>query len=185
MDDRSIVDLFFERKEEALEEVKKKYARLYAALIRRTLKSASDAEECEQDLLLALWSSIPPQKPENLPAYILTLARRIAAGKARAALRQKRAENLTVLLSELEDCIPDDRSVENALEEKELEKAINDFLSSLPARDRVLFLRRFFYGEEVSSLAERFGLRENAVSVCLYRSKKKLKKLLEKKGICL
>ena len=183
MTDQEIIRLLFERSEAALDELNKRYAHFYRQIIRRTLKSEADAAECENDLLLAVWNSIPPQQPENLGAYIASIARRQAADKVRRALREKRAENLTVLLSELEDCLPSPDDPERESESGEIRRAVDDFLEALDKPDRVLFVRRYWFLEEVSELAKRYSMKENAVSVSLYRSRKKLKKLLKERGI--
>ena len=184
IEDKRIIDLLFARSENALDELSCKYSRLYRNILRQLLGNESDAEECANDVLLAVWNSIPPNRPDNLPAYLCKIARRIGINRARYRTRQKRNADYTVLLSELDDCIPDRDSPDGQETEGETIRAVlSDFLRGLDKETRVLFVRRYIYLETVASLAERFGLSENHVSVKLFRARKKLKKLLEKEEI--
>ena len=184
MDDISIIDGLFCRDEEALRCLSLKYAPLYRSVICGALSDKCDVEECENDLLLAIWNAIPPQRPKNLRAYVCTLARRISIDKLKYNTRKKRSRDNTVMLSELEDCIP---SRDGAYDGKsqELQRVLNDFLRSVDRETRVLFIRRYVYLESAKSLGERFDISVTSVNVKLYRARKKLKKLLEKEKIYL
>ena len=118
MQDNEIIRLLFERSEAALDELKKKYAHLYRQIIRRTLRSDADAEECENDLLLAVWNSVPPQKPQNFAAYVAAIARRLSAGKVRTALREKRE----IELREAQQRAADEERKERIAKDKAKEK---------------------------------------------------------------
>ena len=60
MDDNRIIELLFERAENALDEVSHKYSRLYKGILREVLSDECDVEECENDVLMAVWNTIPP-----------------------------------------------------------------------------------------------------------------------------
>ena len=66
MDDNRIIELLFERAETALNEVSHKYSRLYKGIIREVLSDECDVEECENDVLMAVWNTIPPNRPDSL-----------------------------------------------------------------------------------------------------------------------
>ena len=70
MDDNRIIELLFERAENALDEVSHKYSRLYKGIIREVLSDECDVEECENDVLMAVWNTIPPNRPDSLSSYI-------------------------------------------------------------------------------------------------------------------
>lgn len=180
MDDNKIIELLFARSESALDEIAKKYASLYKGVARKTLRNESDVEECANDVLLSLWNSIPPNRPNSLTAYICTLSRRICVSKIRYNSRQKRSDDYTVMLSELNECIPDVPSEER---DAETIRILNEFVRELSPDVRILFIRRYIYLESVAELATRFGLRENTISAKLYRARKRLQKILEKEGL--
>ena len=182
MDDNKIVEMLFGRDERALEEINQKYSRLYTGVLRETCRDESDVSECANDCLLAVWNSIPPNRPNNLGSYVCKLARRIGINRYRHNTRQKRGEGYTSLLGELEDCIPDSSCDLTAIPEGKIKKIIENFIKSLDAQTRILFVRRYIYLESVASLAERFEMRENLVSVKLYRARERLAKILREEG---
>ncbi len=184
MDDNRIIGLLFERTETALDEMSYKYSRLYKGIIREILSDECDVDECGNDVLLAVWNSIPPNRPSSLPAYICKIARRVGVDKLRYNTRQKRNTGYTVMLSELNDCLPAKEIVDDTNENSEvIRSALSKFLRSLDPETEILFVRRYMYFESVTDLANRFELDENRISVKLYRARKKLKKTLEKEGI--
>ena len=68
MDDLQIIELFFERSEEAIRETNAKYGRLCFQIAQNILGRDTDAEECVNDAYLCLWNAIPPHRPDDLPA---------------------------------------------------------------------------------------------------------------------
>lgn len=180
--DEMIITLLFERRESALERIREKYSRTYMSVIRRAVDNDADAEECANDLLLAVWNSIPPNRPKYLQAYVCRLARNVGVKRHRYNTRKKRNTEYVISLSELEDCLPS-QEVEGAEQSERLAALISDFVKSLDPETRVLFIRRYVCLEPVGELAERFGMKEAAVSTRLWRARKKLQKLLEKEEV--
>jgi RNA polymerase sigma-70 factor (ECF subfamily) len=184
MDDREIIELLFRRTESALDEISRKYSHLYMGIIKALINDSRDAEECANDVLLAVWNSIPPNKPDHLSAYVCKLARRIGIDRFRHNTVGKRNGTYVLALDELEECLPSDNPFGAQSEKNEIIRSVlSDFIRGLDPETEILFVRRYIYLESVMSLAERFGLEENRVSVKLSRARKKLKKLLEKEGI--
>ena len=182
MEDSQIVAMLFARAESALDEVSQKYSHLYRQILRNILSDAGETEECEDDLLLAVWNSIPPNRPDSLCTYIATLARRIGIDRLRYRTRKKRDTGYFASLSELEECLPDE-SIENKERSREIQSILEAFIGSLAPDVQVLFIRRYVFFESVSSLAKRFALSENLVSVKLYRARAALRKKLREEGI--
>ena len=184
MDDQKIIELLFLRTESVLNEISFKYSRLYTGIIREIISDERDAQECANDVLLAVWNSIPPNSPQNLSAYICKLARRIGIDRFRRNTADKRGGGCDVSLSELEECLPSEASFGDQRDQSDVIRSVlSDFIRGLDPETEILFVRRYIYLESVMSLAERFDLEENRVSVKLSRARKKLKKLLEKEGI--
>ncbi|MBE6638286.1 MAG: sigma-70 family RNA polymerase sigma factor [Ruminococcaceae bacterium] len=184
MDDNRIIELLFERAETALNEVSHKYSRLYKGIIREVLSDECDIDECANDVLLAVWNTIPPNRPNSLTAYICKIARRIGINRLKYNTRQKRNTGYVAMLLELDDCLPFVEPIDDSDERSELIRSVlSDFIRSLDPETEILFVRRYMYLESVTDLAKRFELDENRISVKLYRARKKLKKVLEKEGI--
>ncbi len=181
--DADLIALFFARDEAAIEETQNKYGSFCRGLARSLLADREDAEECVNEALLALWNSIPPNRPDYFRAYLGRIIRNGALSIYRKANARKRSAAMTVALTELEECIPSGEDVEDRVEKKELTKAIDDWLSTLRERDRMLFVRRYWYGDPVQALADRMGMTPNNASQKLFTLRKQLKTCLERKGI--
>ena len=183
MEDGAIIDLLWARQEAGLGEAGAKYAGLCTGLARRLLGSPEDAEECWSDALLRLWNAVPPERPRHLRAYLLKITRGLALDRLRAETAEKRGGGeLPLLLGELEEVLPGGAAPEGEALARELGAAVSRFLAGETRRDRGLFLRRYFHGEAVGDLAREYGMRENSVSVCLRRTRLKLRAFLEKEG---
>ena len=182
MEDNQILSALFDRNDTALKDLSTKYGRLYRSILWEILEDNRDVEECANDTLLAVWNSIPPNNPQNLPAYICKIARRIGIDRLRYHTRKKRGAGYAAALSELENCLPDTQ-ITNPEDTIHIRDVLSRFLRELDITTRVLFIRRYVWLEDVSSLACRYVLAENTVSARLSRARKKLKKVLEKEEI--
>lgn len=148
-------------------------------IARSILNDHQDAEECVNDAYLGAWNSIPPQSPDPLRAYICRIVRNRSLKKLRTNSAMKRGSQFEVSLSELEDCISGN-SLDEQLAVNELSAQINAFLAALPKDDRVLFVKRYWFSESISELADAFGITENNVSVRLSRIRGKLHQYLNR-----
>ena len=183
MEDREILELLGERDEAALRETKAKYGAYCLAVARNVLGSEEDAEECLSDALLKLWNAVPPETPRDLRAYLAKLTRGAAIDRLRAASAQKRSGGEALLpLDELAECVPGAGDAESEVMGRALGEAVDRFLRKQNARDRALFVRRYFFAESNAQIARRFAMRENSVSAALMRLRRRLRSELEKEG---
>ncbi len=181
MQDGKIVELFFNRSEAALAEVREKYGRYLKKTAYNILGDVQDSEECFSDVLLSAWSSIPPQKPENLRSYLLKLTRRRAVDILRLKGRDKRrASEYSVSLEELGDCLPAKSSPEQDCDLKLLSEAINDWLGELSAEQRNAFIGRYYFADSVRDISKYLGISEAKTKTLLFRARKSLRERLEK-----
>ncbi len=186
MEDRDILDLLQKRDEAALRETKEKYGAYCLAVARNILGSEEDAEECLSDALLKLWNAVPPAEPKDLRAYLAKLTRGVAIDRLRAAGAQKRGGGEgSLALDELGECVFGAGDAESEVMARALGEAVDRFLRRQNARDRALFVRRYFFAEGCAEIARRFGMRENSVSAALMRLRRRLRNDLEKEGFTL
>lgn len=186
MDDRDILSLYIKRDEQAVSETERAYGSYSFAIANNILRGHADAEEVVADSLMKLWCSIPPQKPKSLKLYLARVTRNLALSKWRSLSAQKRGGGqVLVALEELGDCVSDDDDVEALMDKKELGSCISRFLQSQTARDRALFLRRYFHMEDTAHLAREFRLKEANVLQILSRTRRRLKDYLIKEGYSL
>ena len=178
MEDREIIELFYERSEQAIVELSEKYGALCLRTASHILNNREDAEECVNDAYLAVWNKIPPERPDPLLSYLIRIVRNIAIKKYYWSTAEKRNKNFDIALSEIEECFPSHDSVEEEVEARDTARRINRFLGTLEQKDRILFVRRYWQGDSVEELAELFSITRHNVSVRLLRIRKKLGKYL-------
>ena len=183
MKDHEIIALFFERSERAITELINKYGAAIKNVASNILKDAQDAEEAVNDTYLTVWNRIPPTKPDHLGAYSCRIARNLSLKRFHSNTAQKRNSYYDVALDELEDTIPALSTVESTYDAKELTGYLNRFLKNLSKDDRYLFMRRYWYGDKISDIAENLNVTPHKASVRLFRLRQKLLILLKKEGL--
>lgn len=183
MEDKKIIELYFARNESAIAETDKKYGTYCRAIAYRILEDRLDSEEVANDTYLRLWNSIPPQKPDPLKPYVGRISRNLALDVYDAKHAQKR-QGVTLALEELAECLPSNDGREIG-ESVALSDAISRFISSLPKREQVIFVRRYFHLYPIAQIAKDLALKEGTVAMTLSRTRAKLRKYLEKEGFAL
>ncbi len=183
-DDDLIIAQFLERDETAITNVECKYGKYCHAIAFPILYDEEDTKECLNDTWLKAWNSIPPTIPEILSAYLGKITRNLAINRYRQQNALKRTcDYLAEPLEELQECVS--LSMNNVSEEmnkQELEEVINSYLDGISKQKRQMFVRRYFYFDDIEEIAKRFHMKESSVKVALHRMRKALKFELEKEG---
>lgn len=184
MDDREIIELFWQRDQRAVAEASDKYGGYCRAIAGRILPSPEDAEECVNDALYRAWEAIPPQRPGSLSAFLGRLTRNLSLDRWRQDTARKRGGGQAALaLSELDECVPAPSGVEEELDVRLLADCVERFVRTLPDTQRRVFLRRYWYLCSVKEVAAQSGMSVSRTSSMLFRLRKSLKQYLEKEGI--
>lgn len=181
MDDNQIVQLFWERNEQAITETDKKHGKRCRIIAENILNNREDASDCVNDSYFKLWNLIPPERPSFFGAFLSSVVKHTAIDflKAKTAVKRGGGE-MPLVIEELEDVVSDNSNVERNFENKEIIGKINDFLESLPLKNRRMFVLRYWYCCEIPEIASRLGMRKNTVSVTLNRIRKQLREYLKK-----
>ena len=182
-DDAGIVELFFRRSENAIQELDGKYGKACRRLANSIVNSEQDAEECVNDAYLGVWNAIPPARPDPLLSFILRIVRNISLNRYWKTEASKRSSRYTVALAEVEDFIPDSKTVEAELEARELAHILEEFLDTLSLENRVIFMRRYWFADSYKEIAGLTGLSEKTVSVRLTRIRGKLRAYLTEREV--
>lgn len=180
MDDTLMIELLRHRDESALAYIRQKYEKLCFYIAGNILSRREDIEECVNSAYFELWNKIPPDAPDDLKTYLCRIVKNKALDRLKYNIAAKRNDSLNVPLDELAECIPDRQSVPGA--ERELAKAISDFLRGQDELHRKVFVRRYWYGDTLARIAGYYGLNEKTVATYLFRTRKKLKAYLKKEG---
>ena len=183
MDDKSIIDLYLDRSEQAISETSVKYGKYCFSIAFNILSDKEDSEESVNDTYLAAWNNIPPRVPSILSTFLGKITRNISLNRWKSRRAYKRGGGeVPLALDELEECISTGESVEDNFEKKELLRSMNRFLDALPDTERNLFVCRYWYLDPIHDIAQRFGFTESKVTSMLHRIRGKLRKHLEKEG---
>lgn len=185
MEDQQIIDLYWERSEEAIAQTHRKYGRYCHTIAYNILQNDPDSEECVSDTYFKLWSIIPPRRPSLLSALLGKITRNLALDRCKYNRAEKRGGGQAALaLEELAECVGSG-SEEERMENRLLTELLNRFLDSLSQKNRQIFMLRYWYFCSVRQIADSLGLSESGVKMSLLRSRRQLKALLEKEGVCL
>ena len=178
IDDEKIIELLFERSEQAIRELDIKYGKICHNLSYNIVNSRRDAEECVNDAYLGVWNAIPPTRPNPLLSYIVKIVRNISLKIYWRKEAAKRSSHYTIALEEIEACIADQKNIEEEIEVRELACIIESFLDTLTIENRVIFMRRYWFSDSYKDIAEFVGLSEKNISVRLTRIREKMKQYL-------
>ena len=182
MTDDQIIDLYWQRKEEAIACTDHAYGHRLFSLAGRILSHKEDAEENVSDTYMKAWQTIPPQRPTYFYAFLAKICRHLAFGRLDWENAKKRKAEVVTLSDEMQHCIPD-RGWERRIEGEEIGHLLNEFLAATPKEARLFFLRRYWYADTIGEISRRYGISESKVKTSLHRTRGKLKAFLEKEGI--
>lgn len=183
MEDQKIIDLYWQRSEQAIAETDTKYGGYCYSIAYNILTNREDSEESVSDTYMAAWRSMPPKKPGILAAFLGKITRHLSIDRWRRRTAEKRGGGEVVLaLDELEGCVSGEESVEDKLQRKELTVVVNRFLDQLSETERNVFLCRYWYVDSIGDIAANFGFSEAKVNSMLHRTREKLRRALGKEG---
>lgn len=186
MSDEEIVELYWQRDEQAIKATDIKYRKNLISIATNILHDKCDSEECLNDAYMCAWNAIPPARPVFLQSFLATIMRRTAINRFNANQAQKRVvSEFTVSLSELEDIISSERDINTEAEADGLAGAISDFLRSLPERQMYIFVSRFYMAESLPKISKELGCSISTVKREILEIKEELKKKLEREGYVL
>ncbi len=182
MEDADIIELYWQREERAIEETARKYGTYCRNIAYNILQVYEDAEECVNDGYQHCWESIPPERPGRFRAWLGALVRNLSINRWKRERAARRGGGFSLMLEELGDCLPAPVDTEQAAELRELGRQINCWLSKLGEDERRLFLRRYWYGDSITDLADSLGMSGNGLRQKLFRLRRGLRAFLEKEG---
>lgn len=182
MEDSKIIDLFWERNEDAIQETDAAYGRKLHVLANKILNNREDAEESVSDTYMKSWETIPPQYPNRFFAFLASICRHLSFHKLDWKTAAKRSAEIVSLSEEMALCLPDE-AWERKISGRELGRIMNTFLESLPQESRLIFLRRYWFMDTIAEIAARYGIGESKVKMQLSRTRNMLRLYLKKEGI--
>lgn len=184
MEDSQIIDLYFARSEQAIQETDTKYGGYCYSIAYNILTNQEDSEEAVSDTYFSAWKAMPPRRPPALAAFLGKITRNISIDRWRKARAFKRGEGqIEIALEELAECVSGAESAEDTVIRKEVLASLNRFLATLTSTERSVFLCRYWYLDSTKEIAEQSGFSESKVKSILFRLRKRLNGHLEKEGL--
>ncbi len=186
MEDHQIVDLYWQRNEEAIQETEKKYGRYLLRIAYNVLFDAEDSKESVNDTYMRAWHSMPPNKPGILSTYLGRMTRQLSIDTYRKKHSEKRrCSEYAVSLSELAECVSNEETPEQEVELQILADAISTYLRTLSKETRNIFVCRYYFMDSIREISFYSGNSESKIKSMLYRTRIGLKNYLEKEGFIL
>lgn len=177
-----MIELLWNRNEDAITQMDTAYGRRLRGLSIRILQNQEDAEEVINDTYMKTWNTIPSNRPRYFYAYMAAICRHFALNLLDWNQAEKRKAEIVAITDEMELCIPDS-SQERRIRGKEIADVLNAFLDTLPKDSRIIFLRRYWFADSVCDIAKQYGMTESKVKMQLLRIRGKLREYLEQEGI--
>lgn len=186
MEDQEIIALYWNRDQRAIAETSEKYGAFLQTIAWNVLRNHSDADECVNDTYLRTWNAIPPTRPSAFRVWLGRITRNLSLDRWKQASAAKRGGTETeLLLGELDVCLPTPHGMEKAVEDREIAALISTFLRGLSPETRIIFLRRYWYGDSVAEIAKKLGCTQGKVKSSLFRTRNSLRTYLEQKEVAL
>ncbi len=182
MKDSEIIELLIRRDELAIAEMKNKYEKICFHIAGKILSQHEDIEECISEAYYKVWDSVPPKEISDLKLYLCRLVKNSAVNRLGYNTALKRRPEFSISLDELAECIPSTVDIENCVDSSILGAAVSRFLRTEKEKSRRIFIRRYWYCDSVSEIAQMFNISEKNASVLLFRTRKRLKEFLRKEG---
>lgn len=185
MNDREIVNLFWQRSEQAIKETEQKYGRYCHIIAYNILENSEDSEECVNDTWMSAWNSMPDKRPERLSPFLARITRNFALTKiVRRTAKKRGGGEAELALEELDACLSSGYDLEKEIEDRELSRAIDAFIGQLPEQEQLVFVSRYWFVATEREIAEKLGLSRTGVSAMLKRTRSKLRTYLLMEGLC-
>ena len=181
MEDCKIIELYFQRSQDAIVQTDKKYGKYCYTIAYNILSDALDSEECVNDTYLKVWETIPPAKPSRLSYFIGKLTRNLSIDRLRKKSAMKRCAEADVAFEELDGMISD--TMLDIHDTVFLKNTVNSFLGGLSKRDRKMFIQRYWYLCSSVEIAKELGVSDSFVRVRLLRIREDFKNYLIKEGV--
>ena len=182
--DEQIIELYWQRNENAIQETDKKYGQFLFGIAYNILHDRLDCEECQNDTYLGVWNAIPPTRPIAFPAFITQIMRNIAINRFKEKTSKKRIPSeLTVSIEDVNNILHSGDTVAAEYEAEEVGRIINDYVRQLSDRQRYIFIDRFYLAEPVETIANDLSISVPTVYREIEKIKQGLKLHLERNDI--
>lgn len=183
MEDKDIVDLYWERNEQAIARTDEKYGSYLFKIAYNILADQEDSRESVNDTYFRAWNSMPPSRPNVLSTYLGKITRNLSIDLYRGKHRKKRVNSEYMLsLTELQECISSGNTTEEMAEIHLLAESLNRYIRTLSPEVRDVFVGRYYFMDSMKDIASYHGMSISKVKSILHRTRLELKQYLRQEG---
>ena len=183
MEDSSIVELYWQRDQEAISHTQQKYGPYLFKIAYNILSNMEDSQESVNDTYWKAWGAMPPHRPQILSTFLGKITRQTAIDRLRRRLSQKRAgAEYPLCVEELNQCCSSAPSPQELVECEELAQALSRFLEDLSPAARRLFVGRYYFMDPLHEVAAYCGMSQSRAKSLLYRTRQRLRQFLQEEG---
>ena len=177
MTDKEILDLYKSgRREEAFSGIVESYSERLYWHVRQFLCSHEDTDDLLQDIFIKIWSSLPTFRGDS---QLYTWLYRIATNEALNFLQKQKirsALRFESITAKIEERIDEDTHFDGDELQRELMKAVQ----KLPAKQRTVFIMKWFDNLSYEDISEILGTSVGALKASYHFASEKIKAELEK-----
>lgn len=185
MEDREIVELYWQRSQSAIPETETKYGTYCRSISKNICGNYEDAEECVNDTYFKAWNLMPDKRPALLSVFLGGIVRNISIDRFRTNTRKKRGGGeMPAAIEELAECISSPQNVEREVEDAELKRELRRFVNTLKKDEQTVFICRYYYLAPISRIAEKTGFSQSKIKSMLSRIRSRLRVFLKEEGLC-
>lgn len=167
--DKVIIDKLKSQDETSLDLLKQTYLPLMLYILKSFPLTCEDKEECINDILIKIWNA-----KEAFIEERISLKNYIALITRRQGLNYVRKKKYDFPSYEDMDIFGKEDAYETI--------PWNEIVYRLTKKEQVLFYRKYYYFQSIDTISLELGMTYKSVESCLYRLRKKLKKLLQEGG---
>lgn len=177
MTDKEILDLYKSgRREAAFKEIVESYSERLYWHVRRFLCSHEDTDDLLQEIFVKVWNSLPNFRGES---QLYTWLYRVATNESLNFLQKMKirsALQFESISSRMEDRIDEDAHLDGDRLQRDLMKAVQ----RLPAKQRTVFIMRWFDEMSYEDISEILGTSVGALKASYHFASEKIRAELEK-----
>lgn len=174
MREEEIIRLIRERNQEGIKELLRCYGSLILYVVSPVLNDEQDREDCISEITMRIWEKIECYNEEkgSLKGWVTAVSRN-------AALNFTRKTKFGDSIEDVEDHVPSaEPTPEEIVIKNERCKALLEELEKLPAKDREIFYRKYYYLQSTEQIAGELSMTVRSVEGRLYRIRRKLRRQL-------
>jgi len=178
IEDKEILDLFKNpnTKEKGFNLFVKKYQQTIYWHIRRILISHENTNDVLQNFFIKIWQNLHKFKEKS---QLYTWLYRIATNEAISFINNAEKKYADSFGEEYENTIANSLTDDNYFKGSEIELKLQKAILTLPTKQRIVFLLRYYQNISYSDMGKILDTKENTLKATFHRAVQKIEKIIK------